>query len=887
MPRKTLSCLLFSLTLLFFALNLRATPNDAATPPLPPARDVAAAANGPTVSRLGARAQSDLDQGKIASSLEVYPAPSGITPSPQYSVQVDQSGPLYNSFVYQSQNPAFLANGQPSGITTASSLEKSTAWTSFSFSGGPVTVQITNNVPFTSARILPSHWKILPTINGSVVSFAITRPGQLAVDFCYLPDQCPTDSEWDISNPVLVFSNPPQGRPRGNYLTAIPGDSVPPLTSSQSGVYFPPGVYDLGSAPYLLGITSTGSAQSAFLAGGAYVTGTFVIANGAVGTAIGGLGILSGENFQQSVCTLSEAGCPDMIDGTQIGGNASITGITIINQPWNAVQITSGTGNTIRNIKIISWMGNETGIRAGAELDTGSVVESSFLKVGDDALLLTSSNLLVSGCTVWQLQNAAPFEFGVNQPANINHITVENSDVIRTEYNYPNPSNAVFSAVSSGAKSQKSDYTFRDIHIENSHFQLFKIAVGPNHYTTPTNNTLGSISNLSFINIEVTDQQELPDLFESFDLQHQVSNVTFQNVTVAGVQLPNPKISFNANRTYSLGGTVYSELLWRSQSEPQNFQISLFSGSTNANLPGTLSIAQPGLSANCQAQAIADFYGDGYASVLFLNASSQKLSLWQDPFLTYAVPITCQTSEFYSLTAADGPVAGVGDFNGDGYPDILLWNSATQSGKILLMDGTQVLEQIPVQPATTSNWSVAGVADFNHSGYSDILLRDANGNLEILYFGSSGYLTSAYFTPADLHYSSTAFYDTQWPATSGNFDSSWTVAGVRDFNYMLYPQILWQNANTGEVGLTSFLGLDSSFPNLKLSPTGAVFSQIPPGTNLQALGDFNGDSSTDLFLRVPATGQSSIWYMGFFDGNLYQPESAPTFNSDWQIQGLQ
>jgi len=871
MPRKILRCPLFALILLSLALNLHAAATDSATPALPQAHDVAV--------------RVDVPAG--VESLEVYPAPSGIMPSTQYSVQVAQDGPFYNSFVYQSQNPAYLANGQPSGITTSSSLEKSTAWTTFSFSGAPVTVQITNNKPFSSARILPSHWRILPTINGNIVSFSVTRPGQLAVDFCYSADQCPNDSEWDISNPMLVFSNPPEGSPRGNYLTAAPGDSVPPLTSSQNVVYFPPGVYDLGSTPYVLGTTSTGDAQGAFLAGGAYVKGTFAIANGTTGTVIDGLGILSGENIQQSVCIVSETGCPDMIDGSQIAGNASIQGITIINQPWDGVQIDSGTGNTIRNIKIISWMGNETGIRAGAELDTGSVVESSFLKVGDDALLLTSSNLLISGCTVWQLNNAAPFEFGVNQPANINHITVENSDVIRTEYDYPSPSNAVFSAVSSGAKSQKSNYTFRNIHIENSSFQLFKIAVGPNHYTTPTNDTLGSISNLTFSNIEVTEPQEIPDLFESFDLQHQVSNVILANVTVAGQQLASPKITFNANRAYSLGGTVYSGLLWRSQSEPQNFQISLFSGTTDSNPPTNISITQPGLTANCQAQAIADFYGDGYASVLFLNTASRKLALWQDPFLTYAVPITCQNSAFYSLTKVDGQVAGVGDFNGDGYPDILLWNSSTQAGKILLMDGAQILGQIPVQPAASSDWSVAGVADFNQSGYSDILLRDSNGNLEILYFGPSGYLTSADFTPADLHYSSTAYYDTQWPATSGNFDSSWTVAGVRGFNYTLYPQILWYNAGTGEVGLTSFLGLESSFPNLNQPSGGQVFSQIPPGTQLQAVGDFNGDSSTDLFLRDPSTGESSIWYMGFFGGNLYQPESAPDFSPDWQIQGRQ
>jgi VCBS repeat protein len=818
--------------------------------------------------------------------LEVYPEPPGIAASPQYSVQVTQNGMSHDSFVYQNQNPGYLENGQPSGTKTSSPLEKSTAWTTFSFSGAPVTVQITNSRPFTSARILPSHWNILPTIQGQVVSFSVTFQGQLAIDFCYLEDQCPNDSEWDISNPMLVFSNPPQGRPEGNYLTATPGeDPVPALTSSQSTVYFPPGVYYLGPNPYLLGITSGGTAQGAFIAAGAYVKGTFVIAAGASGTTIGGLGILSGELIQQSQCSVTATGCPDMIDGTQIAGNASIHGITIINEPWQGIQL-NGTGDAIRNVKIISWMGNQTGIRAGAELDTGSVVESSFLKVGDDALLLISSNLLVSGCTIWQLDNAAAFELGANQPSNINHVTAENSDVIRTEYSWPNPSNSVFSA-NSGAKSQKSDFTFRNIHVENSTFQLFKMEVTPNAYTTPKNDTLGSISNLAFNSIEVADAQALPNFFKSFDLEHQVSNVTFHNVTVAGQQLASPQITFNANRNYSLGGTVYSGLLWRSQSEPQNFEISLFSGTIGDNPPTTLSIAQPNLKPDCQIQTVADFYGDGYASVLFLDTASQKLALWPDPALTYAVPVTCQDFPVYSLKSADGQFAGVGDFNGDGYADILLWNSSSQTGSILLMNGQQILRRIPVQPATSSDWSVAGVGDFNQTGYSDVLLRDTNGNLEVLYFGSSGYLSSADFTPADLGYSSTPYYDTQWPATSGHFDSAWTIVGIGDFNYSGYAQILWFEANTGEVGLTTFLGLASAYPNAKLPLIGTVFAQVPSGMEIQALGDFNGDNTADLLLRNPSTGETLIWYMGFFGGDLYEPGLAVTLSPDWQIQGPQ
>lgn len=64
------------------------------------------------------------------SAIEVYPAPFGVAPSAQYSVELIQDEvpaakvrTRGSSFVYQSQNPAFLPNGVLSGIKTSSTRE--------------------------------------------------------------------------------------------------------------------------------------------------------------------------------------------------------------------------------------------------------------------------------------------------------------------------------------------------------------------------------------------------------------------------------------------------------------------------------------------------------------------------------------------------------------------------------------------------------------------------------------------------------------------------------------------------------------------------------------------------------------------------------------------
>jgi hypothetical protein len=799
-----------------------------------------------------------------STQVQVYPAPAGAPVSQQFTVLIRESGLLWvQAPAYETQNPLPLQQPrQPP-------FERTTAWTSFA-TDTPVTVQVANDKPFASARILPSSAKIEPTLSGfnghhyKTVSFTLggKGPQQVSVEFCYTVSPCneKTQQLRDIDNPLLIFVNPlsanVQPPTKGEVLTALSNGTAPPLSESQTMVVFPPGLYDLGPTPYQLP-----SGKQAFLPGGAYVKGMFAISDK---SSITGLGVLSGD-----VCAQPKEGpntCSMMIAAPAPPGfqpkptsNVVLSGITLVNAPHYNIQL-GGTNNNVSNVKVMSWLANTYGISTGS----GSLSDS-FFKTGDDAIKLYASNFTVSGCTMWHLGNAAPFELGVNlSEPKLTNIKVQNCDVIRTEWTYPNRSNAVFSAAF-GGNTQSSGYLFDNIRIENTNtrgfqdekvgsvFHLFKLAVIPNSYTEVGNNGLGSISGVKFSNIQVTDPVTLPNLFQSFDWAHKVSGITFDNVTVEGQTLAQPTPTYNANRNFSLSGTVFSNILWQSTSDSTSWLLDVFNGPSGSRPSTQTPLSGPGttMPGFGNAWAIGDVDGHGLASVLFLDTRKTGVvlyGLWDQPMSS-----SPSAGEIFKYDLNSFPT-GIGDFNGDGRSDFLLWNATTQIGTIVLMAGATVdgVYFTPPPPAP-GTWSVAGVGDIDQNGYSDVILRDQDGNVGVWSFAGSPAPTWQRLPLSQFSY-----------AQGSSFDSNWTVAAVGDVRGNGYASIVWFNSTTCQVGITGF-----AFSAPPKASTNTVLGvKTPNCASVRTTGDYNGDGTMDLLL-VDSSGRQTIWYMEYNGGDLY------------------
>jgi hypothetical protein len=294
-----------------------------------------------------------------------------------------------------------------------------------------------------------------------------------------------------------------------------------------------------------------------------------------------------------------------------------------------------------------------------------------------------------------------------------------------------------------------------------------------------------------------------------------------------------------------------------------------------------------GFSGSCPGYAVAaagDVDGDGLADVLAGNPCSTT----DDTVVLY---VSADVTPVHAFKSPDGtPVgfgaalAGVGDVDGDGVPDVLVGDpthgstaSTQQSGAAWLFSGAppyDLLREHHGQPGDHLGHAVAAAGDVDLDGFPDyalgVPLQDdllsEEGGAQV-WSHAGGMLFAVGNTSA------------------GNSHAGWSVAGVGDTNADGYADVAvgepdWQGAIAAKLGRVRVyagpagavdLTLDGSFPGSRF------------GWSVAPAGDVDADGHDDLAVGAPATPSigGSVNVVSGDDGGLIHAVLPPTAGSDF------
>jgi len=300
-----------------------------------------------------------------------------------------------------------------------------------------------------------------------------------------------------------------------------------------------------------------------------------------------------------------------------------------------------------------------------------------------------------------------------------------------------------------------------------------------------------------------------------------------------------------------------------------------------------------------------DLNGDGYLDIVVSTQSGPVVLLNQG---SGAPGVLGSQTTYPAVPQTTFGLIGVGDFNGDGKPDILA--GGTQFALYLGNgDGTF---QPPQTLSAPTEYASPVIADLNHDGISDVIYITANPSpgvsqtVQVLLGNSSGKFTlgtSLSLDPSTNYVSLALAGSTNnngiinlalgGPATTillGDGNGGFTVGQT----YAIAGSPIQETGSNGKTNLVFFTatgvtqipgngdGTFQALPNLPVGPTGLTGQSngLPTGF---VVADVNGDGLTDV-LSISATG-NLVTALGRGNGTFSITNQIPATANEFLLAG--
>jgi len=181
------------------------------------------------------------------------------------------------------------------------------------------------------------------------------------------------------------------------------------------------------------------------------------------------------------------------------------------------------------------------------------------------------------------------------------------------------------------------------------------------------------------------------------------------------------------------------------------------------------------------------------------------------------------------------------DVNGDGKSDVLWYNSTTYDTIVWLGSSSTATypylnsnAAVSVGTQTSALFQIVGCGDFLGNSYHNDLLWQNTYSSELSYW--PGTSSSPYLDKTSVSY-------------LGTTGTSWSVAGVGDFDHDGKDDILLFKSSSRATQIWPGAVKTSAIT----SPTGDT------GYQPSAIGDYNGDGHADIFWTNSSTQDAKIW----------------------------